>query len=86
MAALLLGVPSKFRARDGCGDGNIQAVGRCSSFRVIGDEQPVVDQRADSRGDAVTLVPHNDQATLGQLLTIDILAVKQGAIDGIIAR
>ena len=52
---------------------------------VVGDEQMVGDVLADGLGNAVALVAHDNDAISGEGLFVDVLSVKQGAIDGTLA-
>ena len=44
----------------------------------------MVDKRADGRGDAVPFISHNNQASPGKMLAIDIFSIQQRAIYGIV--
>ena len=76
---------SEFRAGDGGGNGYVQALCRVA-LAEAGNEELTVHPPTDGLGDAVSLVAHHDDALLGEWLLIDILAVKERAIDGIIGR
>ena len=73
---------AELSARNGCGDGNIQAFGSAKSCVVVRNEQAVGDEGTDFRRDAIALVAHDDDAIRGQRLGIDVAAVEQGAVDG----
>ena len=77
--------PTEFGAGNGCGNGHIEAVGS-GSLVEIGDEQPMADSLANSVGNAVALVAHDDETSGRKLLGVDVLSVEESAIDGEVLR
>ena len=69
-------------AGDGGGNGDGEALGGLAGRVVVGDEQLVGDELANGWGDAVALVAHDNDALVGELLLVDVLAVEQCAVDG----
>ena len=70
-------------AGDGGGDGHVEAVGRLTVVE-IGDEQTAVDALTYGFGDAIALVAHDDEPLFCELLGVDVIAIEQGAVDGIV--
>ncbi len=70
-------------AGDGCGDGYIETLGGVV-LTVAGDEQAAVHLGPDLWRDAIAFVAHHDESVRGERLGIDIVAIEQGAIDGVI--
>ena len=68
---------------DGCGDSNIEALGGVVGA-VAGNEEATVDLLTDLRRDAVAFVAHDDESVRGERLGVDVVAVEQGALDGIV--
>ena len=52
----------------------------------IGNEQLVRDVLSYLRRDAVTLITHDDDSLIGQLVLINIVPVQQGSVDRIGGR
>ena len=73
---------SELGTGDGGSNGDIQAL-RTLALMEVWDEQAVGDALAHSLGNAIALVAHDDDALLRQGLLIDVVAIEQGAIDGI---
>ena len=74
---------SELGAGDGSGNGHVETLGTVSLMK-IGDEQAMVDTLADCLRDAVAFVAHDDDAMLGEGLLIDIIAIEQRTINGIV--
>ena len=75
---------AEFGAGDGGGDGHVETLGTLALMEV-GYEQPVGDALAHGLGDAVALVAHDDDATVGQRLLVDVVAIEQGSVNGEVA-
>ena len=66
----------EFRTGDGCGDGDIQALGSLAARMEVGNEQAMGYAFAYCWRDAVAFVAHHDDALLGERLLVDVLTVK----------
>ena len=73
---------AELRTGDGCGDGDIEALGGIV-VAIAGDEKAMVDPLTDFWRDTIAFVAHDDEPVRGEWLGVDVLTVEQGAVDGV---
>ena len=77
---------AKFAANHGGGHGYVEAVGGGRFGRIVWDAQPLGDLALQVYGDAAAFVAHDDESVGCEVGVVDVFAVEQGAVHGIVGR